>query len=111
MSNSLEVKCDECDDIFRNKATLAKHYEKSQVYICKICYEWEEISFRGVAEMAKHIFLIHEIRDETLPDQEFEDMSLDHQRQIINGLNNPKRVNLVKRKEEIKRKKDESEKN
>ena len=38
-SNSLEVKCVECDDIFRNKARLAKHYEKSHVHICE--WEWE----------------------------------------------------------------------
>ena len=34
-SNSLEVKCDECDETFRNKARPVKHYEKSHIYICE----------------------------------------------------------------------------
>ena len=48
----------ECDDIFRNKARLAKHYGKSQVHISVTCYEWEETRYRGDAEIAKHNYLI-----------------------------------------------------
>ena len=39
-SNSLEVICGECIELFRNKARLAKH--------------WDE--FRGDADIAKHNF-------------------------------------------------------
>ena len=72
-SNSLEVKCNECDNTFRNKARLAKHYENSHVHICEICYEWEETSYRGDA--AKHNYLVHKTQNKTLTDQEFEDLS------------------------------------
>ena len=97
-SNSLEVISDKCDNNFRNTERLAKHYKKSHAYICEICYEWEEKSFRGDAEITKHNNLIHETQDKTLTDQEFEDISLDYHRQIINGPNTPKRENLVKKK-------------
>ena len=55
-SNSLEVKCDKCNEMFRNKARLAKHYENHHLYICEICNEWEDREFRGDADIAKHIF-------------------------------------------------------
>ena len=109
-SNSLEVKCVECDNIFRNKARLARHYETSHVHICETCYEWEETSYRGDAEIAKHNYLVHETQDKTLTDQEFEDLSNNYEREIVNGPDTPKRENLVQRIEERKRKKDESEK-
>ena len=54
---------------------------------------------------------MHETQDKTLPDQELKDISLNHQRQIINGPDTPKQDNLVTGKAEIKRKKDESEMN
>ena len=38
-SNSLEVKCGECNELFRNKARLAKHYENHHVYIGEMCIE------------------------------------------------------------------------
>ena len=43
-------------------------------------------------------------------DQEFEDLSKNYQRQIINGPDTPKRDDLVQKMEERKKKKDESEK-
>ena len=54
--------------------------------------------------------LVHETQNKTLTDQEFEDLSNNYERQIINGPDTPKWYNLVQRMEERKRKKDESEK-
>ena len=45
---------------------IAKHYEKSHIHICETCYEWEKTSYRGDAEIAKHIYLVHETQDKTL---------------------------------------------
>ena len=46
---------------------IAKHYEKSHIHIYETCYEWEKkTSYRGDAEIAKHIYLVHETQDKTL---------------------------------------------
>ena len=81
-----------------------------KVMFSETCYEWEEARYRGDAEIAKHNYLVHETQDKTLTDQEFEDLSNNYKRQIVNGPDTPKRENLVQRIEERKRKKDESEK-
>ena len=112
-SNSLEVKCDECNEMFRNKARLAKHYENHHVYICEICNEWDDREFRGDAEIAKHNFLIHETQDNTLTDKEFEDITQNYpdiQRQITNGPDTPKRENFFKLLKDKKLKRQEAEK-
>ena len=41
---------------FRNKARLAKHYEKHQVYNCEICNEWDERKLGREADITKHFF-------------------------------------------------------
>ena len=40
-SNSLEGKCDECDNVSRNKARLAKNKQNNHMNICEICMEWD----------------------------------------------------------------------
>ena len=90
----------------RNCYQHYQHYEKSHVHICETCYEWEETRYRGDAEIAKHNYLVHETQDKTLTDQEFEDLSNNYQRQIINGPDTPKMKICYKEwKKERKRRK------
>ena len=51
---------------------MAKHKDNT----CDICKEWDGgYIYRGDVEIAKHNLLIHENRDDTLPDKEFEELS------------------------------------
>ena len=79
-TNSLEVKCDECDLVVRNKARFAKHKENKHCYICDICKEWDgSYIYRGDSEIAKHNLLIHENRDNTLTGKEFKELSEEYE--------------------------------
>ena len=108
-TNSLEIKCDECDVVTRNKARRAKHKENTHSSICEICKEWDDsFVYRGDAEIAKHKQLIHDTYDITLTEQEFENLTEEYDRQIMNGPDTPKRDDLLKKKE-IKEKKEYEE--
>ena len=108
-SNSLEIKCDECDHVSRNKARLAKHKQNNHTYICEICKEWDDgFVYRGEAEFAKHNHFIHETHDKTLTDKEYEELTENYARQINNGPETPKRENWFKRNKE-KEKRDNEE--
>ena len=91
-TNSLEIKYNECDVVSRNKARLAKHKENKHSYICEICIEWDNsFVYKGDAVIAKHIQLIHKNCDITLTDKEFEEITEEHDRQIMNDPDIPRR--------------------
>ena len=104
-TNSLEIICEECDVVTRNKARLAKHKDDKHSYICDICKEWDDnYIYRGDAEIARNIELIHKNYDITLTDKEFEDLTGEYDRQLMNGPNTPKRDDLPKKKEKQEKK-------
>ena len=66
------------------------------------------VTFTGEIQK-QHNLLIHENRDNTLTDKEFEELSEEYERQISYGPDTPKRYSWHKKKQEEKEKKEEKE--